>query len=79
VLREFRRVVRDHGTLALITALGDGDRFEKVPYAHDEQRWFVYRSEQRLLGQLEHAGFQIDLSEQVEGKRSWLTILARAT
>jgi SAM-dependent methyltransferase len=78
VLREFRRVLRDHGTLALITARGDGNRFEKVPYAQDEQRWFVYRSEQRLLGQLEHAGFQIDFSEQVEGKRSWLTILARA-
>lgn len=79
VLREFRRVVRDHGTLALITALGDGDRFEKVPYAHDEQRWFVYRSEERLLGQLEHAGFHIESSEPVDGNRPWLTILASAT
>lgn len=78
VLREFRRVVRDRGTLALITALGDGDGFEKVPYADDEQRWFVYRSEERLLDELKNSGFRIKLSEKVEGNRLWLTILASA-
>ena len=78
VLHEFRRVLRGRGTLALITALGDGDIFERVPYADDEQRWFVYRNEERLLEQVDKSGFQIEVSEQVEGNRLWLTILASA-
>jgi SAM-dependent methyltransferase len=79
VLSEFRRVVRDSGTLALITARGDGEGFEQVPYADNEQRWFVYRSEERLLEQVARSGFQIDSCAQVEGNRQWLTILASAT
>jgi SAM-dependent methyltransferase len=78
VLREFRRVIRDGGSLALITALGDGDEFEDVPYAQEEQRWFVYRSEQRLLEQLKEARFHVEQSEKVDGNRMWLTILASA-
>jgi SAM-dependent methyltransferase len=79
VLGEFRRVLRTGGTLALITALGAGDRFEKVPYAQDEQRWFVYRSEDRLLDQVTNSGFQIELREQIQGNRLWSTILASVT
>jgi SAM-dependent methyltransferase len=79
VLKEFRRVLRDRGTLALITALGDGDRFEIVPYAMDEERWFVYRSEDRLLQQAVDVGFSVLSHGQVHGNRLWSTILASAT
>jgi SAM-dependent methyltransferase len=79
VLRGFRRVLRNSGTLALITALGDGDGFEKVPYADNERRWFVYRNEEQLLQQVATSGFLIDSCARVEGNRQWLTILASAT
>ena len=76
VLLEFRRTLRDTGTLALITALGDRDVFEAVPYAPDEQRWFVYRNQHRLVQQIRDAGFRVDFEGQVEGNRLWSTVLA---
>lgn len=76
VLLEFRRTLHDTGTLALITALGDGDVFEAVPYAPDEQRWFVYRNQHRLIRQVRDAGFTIDFEDQVDGNRRWSTVLA---
>jgi SAM-dependent methyltransferase len=76
VLLEFRRTLAITGTLALITALGEGDVFEAVPYAPDEQRWFVYRNRHRLVQQVRDAGFSVDFEGQVEGNRLWSTVLA---
>jgi SAM-dependent methyltransferase len=76
VLLEFRRALADTGTLALITALGDGDVIEAVPYAPDEYRWFVYRNRHRLVQQVRNAGFSVDYEGQVDGSRLWSTVLA---
>ena len=78
VLREFRRTLRHSGSLALVTALGESSRFEAVPYAPDEQRWFVYRHPDRLREQLRVAGFRIRMEDQAPGNRVWLTVLAQA-
>ena len=79
VLREFRRTLRDDGTLALITALGEGEEFEAVPYASGEQRWFVYRDQNTLFEQVTDAGFRIDVEGQVQGNRLWSTVLASSS
>jgi SAM-dependent methyltransferase len=78
VLREFRRLLRPAGTLALVTALGDTSQLEAVPYAPREQRWYVYRRPAVLREQLESAGFAIRAEDHVAGSRSWCAILARA-
>lgn len=78
VLKEFRRVLRSSGSLALVTALGDGPRFEAVPYAPDERRWFVYRHADRLRQQLRESGFNIRTEHEVVGNRKWATLLASA-
>jgi len=62
--------------LALVTAIGEGSRFEPVPYAPDEKRWFVYRQPDQLSRQLQDAGFRIGYSRVVEGNRTWRTALA---
>ena len=74
----FRRILREGGSLALITAVGDGERFEEVPYADGERRWFVYRNPERLCEQLSGAGFRIDHARDVSGSRRWFTALAHA-
>ena len=79
VLRDFRRAVRPGGVLALVTALGDSSRFEDVPYAPGERRWFVYRSQSRLGEQLRLAGWTVRAQAEIPGKRLWLTILAQAS
>jgi ubiquinone/menaquinone biosynthesis C-methylase UbiE len=76
VLLEFRRTLSDAGTLALITALGEGEKFEEVAYAPGEHRWFVFRSEELLGEQVTDAGFRIETQGQVLGNRWWSTILA---
>jgi ubiquinone/menaquinone biosynthesis C-methylase UbiE len=77
VLTAFRRTLRRTGTLALVTALGDGERFEDVPYAPGERRWFVYRDVDRLVAQLAQAGFVVGHQDQVQGdRRRWSTVLA---
>jgi SAM-dependent methyltransferase len=78
VLRECRRAVRDTGVLALVTAVGDSTRFEDVPYAPGERRWFVYRRPQRLGEQLRLAGWDVRVQGQLARNRLWLTILADA-
>jgi len=78
VLREFKRVLRRAGTLALVTALGESEGFESVPYVANEQRWFVYRNQENLKGQLLSAGFIVRLDGQVQGNRLWSTLLAEA-
>jgi SAM-dependent methyltransferase len=73
VLGEFRR------TLALVTALGQGEQLEPVPYAPEESRWFVYRDPARLAAQLTAAGFVVRHQDQVQGSRLWFTLLATPT
>lgn len=78
VVGEFRRTMRRFGNLALVTALGDSSRTEAVPYAPNEQRWFVYRRRDQLSEQVRKAGFTIEREDQIEGNRTWLTVLAKA-
>jgi hypothetical protein len=63
----------------LVTALGDGARFEPVPYASGEQRWFAYRTAGTIVDQLRSAGFTIHTSTRVEGNRDWGLVLAAAS
>jgi SAM-dependent methyltransferase len=79
VLGEFRRTLRATGTLALVTALGQGEQLEPVPYAPEESRWFVYRDPARLAAQLTAAGFVVRHQDQVQGSRLWFTLLATPT
>ena len=79
VLREFKRTLRSSGTLALVTALGESEKFEMVSYVPGEQRWFVYRDPEILKGQVLAAGFSVIHEEQVRGHRLWSTLLAEAT
>jgi ubiquinone/menaquinone biosynthesis C-methylase UbiE len=79
VLRHFRRTLTSGGVLALVTALGDGARFEPVPYASGEQRWFAYRTAGTIVDQLRSAGFTIHTSTRVEGNRDWGLVLAAAS
>jgi len=78
VLDGFRRVLRPDGVLALVTAAGEGDRLEPVPYAPEVVRWFVYRDPSRLREQVTAAGFHVELAAEVTSHRVWTTLLARA-
>jgi SAM-dependent methyltransferase len=78
VLRDLRRAVRSGGALVLVTALGDSARFEDVPYAAGERRWFVYRSPAGLGEQLHLAGWTVRKQAQIAGNRRWVAILAEA-
>jgi SAM-dependent methyltransferase len=42
VLAEFRRVLRPGGALGLVTAAGEQEGWEPVPYVQGWQRWYVY-------------------------------------
>jgi SAM-dependent methyltransferase len=77
VLRELRRVLRPGGTLALVTALGDGRALEPVFYATDIKRWYFYRQADELTGQLAQAGLSVFSSEQEQSNRTWLKLLAQ--
>jgi ubiquinone/menaquinone biosynthesis C-methylase UbiE len=79
VLCEFNRTLTSGGILALVTALGDGARFEPVPYAPGEQRWFVYRKADTLAEQLQSASFTIRSSTRVTSHRDWGLVLAEAS
>jgi ubiquinone/menaquinone biosynthesis C-methylase UbiE len=79
VLREFRRTLTSGGVLALATALGDGARFEPVPYAPGEQRWFAYRTAGTLADQLRSAGFTTRSSTRVTSHRDWGLVVAAAS
>jgi hypothetical protein len=75
---ELRRVLRDGGCLALITALGDGADLEPVPYAPDIGRWYFYRDAGRLRDELAAAGLRVLTATQEYRERHWLKILAEA-
>ena len=79
VLDEFARALCRGGSLALVTALGEGAAFEAVPYATEEQRWFVYRRRETLTRQLQAAGFGIRSAVEIDRRRLWLAVLAEAT
>jgi SAM-dependent methyltransferase len=78
VLQGFRRALKPDGTLALITALGDGHQLEPVPYAPGERRWFAYRRVDRFGRQLHEAGFRLRVDDVVSTNREWITVLAEA-
>ena len=78
VLREFRRVIRLGGYLALITALGDGSDFEDVDYAPGERRWFVYRRPEDVRTAVRQARFAIATQDRIASSRDWMAVLARA-
>jgi SAM-dependent methyltransferase len=78
VLGEMRRVLRHDGHLALVTALGQAARLERVPYARGTQRWFFYREAAQLNKELRAARLQVlDMTEE-PAARDWLKVLARA-
>lgn len=78
VLHGFRRALKPDGTLALVTALGDGHRLEPVPYAPGERRWFAYRHADRLGQQLRETGFRVRVDDVVASNREWITFLVEA-
>ena len=77
VLGEMRRVLRQHGHVAMITALGRGTRLELVPYAPPTKRWFFYRDPAELDDQLRRAEFQVLARIEDSASRHWVKILAR--
>lgn len=77
-LREMRRVLRPGGSLALITAAGQGARLEPVPYAPTVQRWFFYRTAAELNEQVRAARLQVVAMTEEVTSRHWLKILACA-
>lgn len=78
-LAEMRRVLRQGGHLALITAAGEGAVLEPVPCAPGEQRWFCYRQRSQLESQLRAARFRVLATSEEPSSRHWLKILATAT
>jgi hypothetical protein len=74
-----RRVLRQDGHVALITALGQGTRLEPVPYAPHTKRWFFYRDPAELDDQLRRAEFQVLARTEEPTSRHWVKILARPT
>jgi SAM-dependent methyltransferase len=78
VLQGFRRALGPDGSLALVTALGEGHGLEPVPYAPGERRWFAYRDSDRLGRQLRDAGFRVRMDDVVTTHRVWFTVFAQA-
>lgn len=78
-LDQMRRILRRHGHLALVTALGRGAALEPVPYAPGTQRWFFYRDAGQLTEQLGRARLRVLAMTEEPASRHWLKVLARAT
>lgn len=79
VLAQFRRLLRPGGVLALVTAIGQSEGFEPVPYAPQESRYFIYRDQESLCAAVTEAGFRVTFTDAVSGNREWLTLLATAS
>jgi ubiquinone/menaquinone biosynthesis C-methylase UbiE len=77
VVDEYRRVLRQDGTLGLVTAVGEGEGWEPVAYAPGWRRWYVYHTPDQLEQLLEGAGFELLELQQQEYGRRWLHVLAR--
>lgn len=83
-LRQWVRCLKKGGVLGLSTLVGDGEGWEDVPYDPDSQpltasaqRWFVHHQPEMMLDRLRAAGFAIVHSEERQGHRRWLQVLAR--
>ena len=82
-LREWRRVTRPGGGLALSTATGGADGWEDSPYDTEggraAPRWFVFHEEAALSALLAEAGWRVTSATVWAGRRDWLRIRAVAT
>lgn len=79
----WQRLLRPGGVLGLITSLGDDEGWEAVPYKPGSQhegsplrRWFVHHNREALIRSLSEAGFRLQHSEERDGHRRWLQVLA---
>lgn len=79
----WQRLLRPGGVLGLITSLGGDEGWEAVPYKPGSQhvgaplrRWFVHHDREALLRLIGEAGFRVDHSEERDGHRRWLQVLA---
>ncbi|MGW4403250.1 class I SAM-dependent methyltransferase [Nonomuraea sp. NPDC004702] len=77
-LRAWHAALRPGGVLALITALGDSEGWEPVPYRTEYERWFVHRDAGDLLAVLDAAGFAVAWHETNVTHRTWFSVLATA-
>lgn len=82
-LVEWQGLLRPAGALGLITSLGSDEGWEAVPYKPGSQhvgvplrRWFVHHDREALLRTIGQAGFRVDHSEERDGHRRWLQVLA---
>jgi SAM-dependent methyltransferase len=78
VLAEYQRVLRPGGTLGLVTAAGEHEGWETVPYAQDWRRWFVYHPLTQLVMLLGQAGLEVTQVHEEEQGRRWAHLLAHA-
>lgn len=83
-LRQWSRCLKNGGLLGLSTSVGEGEGWEDVPYepgsqpmARSARRWFVHHPPDRMLERLSATGFEIVYSEERQGHRRWLQVLAR--
>lgn len=82
-LREWRRVLRSDGYLAMTTSTGGSEGVEIVPYPPERgpkstsqlERWFANHAEADLLSALNGAGFEIERQEPRQGHVAWLDLL----
>lgn len=79
----WQRLLRQGGVLGLITSLGGDEGWEAVPYKPGSQhvgvplrRWFVHHDREALMRSISEAGFRVDHSEERDGHRRWLQVLA---
>ena len=81
-LREWRRVTRTGGLLALTTASGGAGGWEDPPYDTGDERppprWFVYHDEEPLRRMLDAAGWDVESVETRQSLRTWLQVRAVA-
>jgi SAM-dependent methyltransferase len=76
-LEAWRRLLRPDGRLALMTAIGDEDAWERVDYVDgDLQRWFVRHRREDLLTLVSGAGFTVASYGERTSHRQWALIVA---
>ncbi|GGS96941.1 class I SAM-dependent methyltransferase [Nonomuraea spiralis] len=77
-LRAWHAALRPGGVLGLITALGESEGWEPVPYRTEYERWFVHRDPGTLLAALDACGFEVSWHESNATHRTWFNVLATA-